>query len=63
MHDQMKGAHGQRPVVFAFTVQDAGRKVVDYYMTWRGKVKVRSPPHYAACILVLTTGSLRRLIG
>lgn len=25
------------PVVLAFPVQEAGRKVVDYYMTWRGK--------------------------
>ncbi|KAF8640563.1 hypothetical protein AX17_000225 [Amanita inopinata Kibby_2008] len=26
------------PVVFAITFLDAGRKVVDYYMTWRGKM-------------------------
>lgn len=25
------------PLVFALTAWDAGRKVVDYYMTWRGK--------------------------
>ncbi|KAL0951984.1 hypothetical protein HGRIS_008637 [Hohenbuehelia grisea] len=27
----------QQPVVFAFTASDGARKVVDYYMTWRGK--------------------------
>ncbi|PFH46396.1 hypothetical protein AMATHDRAFT_69969 [Amanita thiersii Skay4041] len=26
------------PVVFAIRITDAGRKVVDYYMTWRGKI-------------------------
>ena len=26
------------PVVFAITLLDTGRKVVDYYMTWRGKI-------------------------
>lgn len=26
-----------RPIVLAFTVQDAGRKAVEFYMTWRGK--------------------------
>jgi hypothetical protein len=26
------------PVVFAVCVVEAGRKVVDYYMTWRGKL-------------------------
>lgn len=25
------------PVVFAVCVVEAGRKVLDYYMTWRGK--------------------------
>jgi hypothetical protein len=25
------------PVVFAVTVTDAGRKLVDYYLTWRGE--------------------------
>jgi hypothetical protein len=26
------------PVVFAVCALEAGRRVVDYYMTWRGKV-------------------------
>lgn len=26
------------PVVFAFSFIHAGRRMVDYYMTWRGKV-------------------------
>jgi hypothetical protein len=26
------------PVVFAVCVVEAGRKLVDYYMTWRGMV-------------------------
>lgn len=26
------------PVVFGVCVLEAGRRVVDYYMTWRGKV-------------------------
>jgi hypothetical protein len=33
-----KGVHkSPPPVVFAYTVYDAGRKFVDFYMTWRGK--------------------------
>jgi len=29
--------HNHNPVVFAFPGREAGSKVVDYYMTWRGK--------------------------
>ncbi|KAF8807870.1 hypothetical protein BYT27DRAFT_7189962 [Phlegmacium glaucopus] len=29
------------PIVFAITVWEAGRKCVDYYMTWRGRVRPR----------------------
>lgn len=25
------------PVVFAVTITDAGRRLVDYYLTWRGQ--------------------------
>lgn len=34
------------PVVFGVCVVAAGRRVVDYYMTWRGKtVRVSLSPH------------------
>ncbi|KAF7436177.1 hypothetical protein PC9H_003003 [Pleurotus ostreatus] len=31
----------QQPIVFAFTASDGARKVVDYYMTWKGKTGTR----------------------
>lgn len=33
----VKGSGMSIPVVFAVTVTDAGRKLVDYYLTWRGQ--------------------------
>ncbi|KAM6498843.1 hypothetical protein JOM56_006791 [Amanita muscaria] len=30
--------HSSGPLVFAITLLDTGRRVVDYYMTWRGKL-------------------------
>ncbi|KAJ8515398.1 hypothetical protein ONZ45_g7172 [Pleurotus djamor] len=31
----------QQPIVFAFTASDGARKVIDYYMTWKGKARTR----------------------
>ncbi|KAK7464287.1 hypothetical protein VKT23_006454 [Stygiomarasmius scandens] len=31
--------HNHNPVVFAFPGREAGSKVVDYYMTWKGKTR------------------------
>jgi len=40
------------PVVFAVTVAGAGRKLVDYYLTWRGQ-KVSQSYHSNTVVLVL----------
>lgn len=37
----VKGSGMSIPVVFAVTVTDAGRKLVDYYLTWRGQTRAR----------------------
>lgn len=48
--DEKEGKHlsSSSPVVFAVTAWDAGRKVVDYYMTWRGKTVC---PSVLSCVV------------